>query len=534
MSSLKSSLTCQVCKLIFDRPVRLPCGKSICRIHVCEPNRDVKVQFDCFFCKSIHQVPSRGFSPNFNLNQQIELKNFLNQVEIDLNEKLETSVNTLKSLYEKFDKTRNFIGDFFFQLQNEINLHRDKLKHVIDDSANKLLKEITLLEAQLKYEISEKNNKLYYGKEFAVLNNELKVIFRAKEVDAENLKQIYSGINQKIGDLNFLNEKLKKQLKSYKFVPNQHHQNNIFGHFCQDLKVIAGTKDGSIGIRDLNEKSSFKLFDGKHQKSVNCLEITTDNSKLISGGKDGFIKIWDIETGYLLHAIENHYQNLNINCLISVRLLKIRDCDEFITGSPDGTIKIWNINTLKCQAMFRGHHNRIKCLELLSGDILLSGSSDKTIKVWDLDTFKCLDTLQHDESEVEFISKISEVKFASCYSNRSIKIWESSENSFTCVKTLFLNKGYLNNMILCPFLNILIVASKTIQLWSLDKYSLIRELIPNEGSFSRSIKLLQADQLISANTNDTLEVWCLKSGKLLNVLENSCSDIVCLKVFIRK
>ena len=71
----------------------------------------------------------------------------------------------------------------------------------------------------------------------------------------------------------------------------------------QSIKVITSYNDGSIVMRDIQSPTQFDFFDGKHDGGVNCLLITSDNQKLISGGSDGCIMMWDLKTGLLLKSI---------------------------------------------------------------------------------------------------------------------------------------------------------------------------------------------------------------------------------------
>ena len=61
----------EVCNLIYDTPVRLPCNRYMCESHVCDSNGTLKDKFTCFFCKSVHQVNAKGFGQNLHLKKQM-------------------------------------------------------------------------------------------------------------------------------------------------------------------------------------------------------------------------------------------------------------------------------------------------------------------------------------------------------------------------------------------------------------------------------------------------------------------------------
>ena len=45
---------------------------------------------------------------------------------------------------------------------------------------------------------------------------------------------------------------------------------------------------------------------------MTCLDLTGDGSRVVSGSKDGEVKVWDTDTGSLLLSLE---QDCEITCL---------------------------------------------------------------------------------------------------------------------------------------------------------------------------------------------------------------------------
>ena len=68
MNSRKELFTCKVCHSIFKQPVRVSCRETVCRSHCCDSNGNWLKKFTCYLCKQVHEVPKRGFSTNFHMN----------------------------------------------------------------------------------------------------------------------------------------------------------------------------------------------------------------------------------------------------------------------------------------------------------------------------------------------------------------------------------------------------------------------------------------------------------------------------------
>ena len=69
--------------------------------------------------------------------------------------------------------------------------------------------------------------------------------------------------------------------------------------------------------------------------------------------------------------------------------------DKYLAAAQeDFTIELWNRKTWDCEKVFRGHEDRVACLQFYD-NYLISGSSDKTIKVWDLETSELASCFLH-------------------------------------------------------------------------------------------------------------------------------------------
>ena len=67
--SLKDLLKCKICNQTYNKPIILPCSRSICSSHV--NNETSNKIFKCDLCNNCHLIPSNGFLYNYDLNQLI-------------------------------------------------------------------------------------------------------------------------------------------------------------------------------------------------------------------------------------------------------------------------------------------------------------------------------------------------------------------------------------------------------------------------------------------------------------------------------
>ena len=145
--------------------------------------------------------------------------------------------------------------------------------------------------------------------------------------------------------------------------------------------IFLACQDGTIRSFDtqfFNEKLVFKA----HKDGVNCLAFFPEKNKiLISGGKDGYLRVWNLNTNALVLEIPAH--NFGI-----YKIEFFNNGKHFCTASRDKSIKIWDTNDCsvisKLERKQGGHSHAVNDICKLKEDVLCSVGDDKRIIIWDV------------------------------------------------------------------------------------------------------------------------------------------------------
>ena len=220
--------------------------------------------------------------------------------------------------------------------------------------------------------------------------------------------------------------------------------------------VVAGTRHGQEGdVRIYNIDAGtpkpyggVPAVDGVNDKTVMlkeliqvddaiwALAISKDGKKIAAGGCDRMVRVFDIATGNVEHAIENH-----ADWILGVAFTP--DGKALVTASRDKTAKVWDLANKESMLTFPDHQNIVNNVAITSdGKFGLSAGEDGSIRIWQAtDQAKAIGkatkSLAGHTKAVFRLANYSDLKtslLASCSADMTVRLWNPVAG--TALKTL--------------------------------------------------------------------------------------------------
>ena len=163
-----------------------------------------------------------------------------------------------------------------------------------------------------------------------------------------------------------------------------------------DDVIITGDTTGNVMIWRFSTGEAIKTIAKAHHENI--LAIHFDRRYLVTGGKDGKVKLWnrhsldvnhtDVPKFAIRPAEGDRYQEYSLLATLegpdaAVLALKLRD-NVLVSGSGDSTMCIWSLQTGQILQKVNIHQRGIVCLQY-NGRFVVSGSSDNSVRIYDVE-----------------------------------------------------------------------------------------------------------------------------------------------------
>ena len=299
---------------------------------------------------------------------------------------------------------------------------------------------------------------------------------------------------------------------------------NVVSISHNDRYIASGSNDRTVKVWDAQSGLLLHNLEG-HVGRVNVVSISHNDRYIASGSHDRTIKVWDAQSGLLLHNLEGHSRG-------RVNVVSISHNDRYIaSGSYDRTIKVWDAQSGLLLHNLEGHVDKIETIAISHNDrYIVSGSYDRTIKVWDAQSGLLLHNLEGHVDKIETIAISHNDRYiASGSYDQTIKVWDAQSGLL-----LHNLEGHIDKIetIAISHNDRYIVSGshdrdRTIKVWDAQSGLLLHNLEGHIGKVN-VVSISHNDRYIVSGSHDrdrTIKVWDAQSGLLLHNLEGHTRSV---------
>lgn len=163
---------------------------------------------------------------------------------------------------------------------------------------------------------------------------------------------------------------------------------------------------------------------GAHAGAVHSIELDGLGTKVVSGGADGTVRIWDALSGRQLRTLEGNWGRVN-----AVRIDP--GGARVFVGTDDGKVRVWEADTGLLLRTFEGHHGIVNTIGVdRSGTLVVSGGADGTVRIWDVDAGSQVRCLEDHRSHVNSVRiNPSATHVVSGAADGMVRLWDAASGA---------------------------------------------------------------------------------------------------------
>ena len=298
-------------------------------------------------------------------------------------------------------------------------------------------------------------------------------------------------------------------------------------------RLVSGGLDGTVRLWDVETGEQLETPLTGHQPDafgyawVPSVSFSPDDRLLASGGMDGTVRLWDVETRRQLGTpLIGHRINVFGDAAVySVSFSP--DGRRLASGGGDGTVRLWDVETGQPVDSLTGHDAAVWSVSFSpDGRVLASGGGDGTVRLWDVETGRQLGTpLTGHQPDQYGDARVYSVSFSpdgrvlvSGGGDGTVRLWDmrpGAREGQQLHDETAQDSAY--RVALSPDGRRLASASvgadgSTLRLWDVDTRQPLPGAVSVRNTVRRLVFSLDGLQLLVIGADSTVKLWDLQKG----------------------
>ncbi|KAG9441463.1 hypothetical protein H6P81_017317 [Aristolochia fimbriata] len=377
---------------------------------------------------------------------------------------------------------------------------------------------------QLRETLEEKLNALdlVIGENVALKAQLEEMTLKAKNLEAENKMLVDRWMLQKMQDA----ERLNEVNALYEDLLDQLKANGIAQLARQQVDgVVRQSETGAEYFSESSIPSSCRHRIHAHDGGCGSILFENNSHRLISGGQDQTVKVWDTNSGTLSLTLHG--------CLGSVLDLAItHENRSIIAACSSNNLYVWDVATGRIRHTLTGHTNKVCAVDAskVSSRHVVSAAYDRTMKVWDLQKGYCINTLISHSNCNSLCFGMDGQTICSGHVDGNLRLWDSQTGKL--MSEVAAHSNAITSVSLSRSGNLVLTSGRDNlhNLFDMRTLEVCGTMRANGNkvatNWSRSCISPDDGYVASGSTDGSVYIWSRTRGDIVNTLKEDAVPVL--------
>lgn len=251
-----------------------------------------------------------------------------------------------------------------------------------------------------------------------------------------------------------------------------------------------------------------------------------NSNKLISGGQDHTVKMWDTTTGSLTRTL--------YGCLGSILDLMItHDNKTIIAASSSNNLYVWDVSSGRIRHTLTGHTDKVCAVDVskVSSRHAVSAAYDRTIKAWDLQKGYCSNTIIFPSNCNTVCFSLDGRTICSGHVDGNLRLWDIQTGKL--LSEVAAHSLALTSISLSRNGNTVLTSGRDNlhNLFDMRTLEVCRTLRGSgnrvASNWSRSCISADDNHVAAGSSDGSVHIWSVQKGEIVSTLKEHGAPVLC-------